>query len=560
MSLRIRHSKRGVPEVSAVRGFCALIESLASADPCRGIRLIDRGLRESFHPYPELYGRVLALSGRLHAAGARRGHRVLVALSTNLESITAFFALVRLGAVPFSVSSPLVSQDRAAHRRAIVKLARLYRIDHVLAMKDLEGVAAETGAAELDPARSGADAVIPPPAAVSPDDLAFVQFSSGSTSRPKGVRITHRNLLDNLRLIVENDRRTADSVMVSWLPLYHDMGLVGGLLSNLVRHNTTVLMDPLCFLLRPINWLRAVSRHRGTLTAVPNFALDLCTDRITDEQLADEPLDLGSFRYVYNGAEPVRPESIRRFEQRFAPCGFVPGSIRPVYGMSEATLIISAPGFDDRERPVREIDGAPVPSVGRPLGDLEVRIVDERGAALGPGRVGEIRVRGTSITPGYLDAGGGPAGPTPDGWLPTGDLGLLDAAGRLYIAGRKNDLIIHQGRNYYAHDIAARIAELPGVRKGKVFVFGVEHEERERVVVMTAPPRRARGGDAEEFKTAIRRFVLREFGLPVHDVHLVGQMPKTTSGKVARHRCVDIYRRHLGLASSLLPGEAASRG
>lgn len=316
-------------------------------------------------------------------------------------------------------------------------------------------------------ARTGAE--------VGPDDVVFVQFSSGSTSQPKGVRITHRGLLYNLSLIVDNDRRSEASVWVSWLPLYHDMGLVRGLLTNFILRNTLVLMPPRCFIARPLFWLEAITRFRGTVTAIPNFALDICTRRISEEQLRDSRLDLSSLRYVYIGSEPVRPSSIRRFEERFGPFGFVPGSIYPVYGMAEATLIVSAPAFG-RPETIRIFEGMEVPSVGYPLGDFQVEIRDEEGRRLGADRVGEIHLRGTSVSPGYLEDGEGAGGSRGDRWLATGDLGFLDAEGRLYITGRKKDLLIVQGQDFYGHHIAACAEEGLGLRPGTVHAFAVDGE------------------------------------------------------------------------------------
>jgi len=531
--------------------FVQLIASLAEAPPERGARLVDGRFRETFHPYVEISARVRVLAAQFLSEGVRRGQRVLVALPTEIDAIASFLALVYLGAVPFSISSPLLGQARDAHRRQMLNLIRLHGIDRLVSSRDLTGIAGSAPEApagmEITPAGHGPGDLREPPdveaASVSPEDVAYVQFSSGSTSHPKGIPITHRAVVTNAQLIADNDRRTGESVWVSWLPLYHDMGLVGGLLSNFLLKNDLVQMHPLCFMARPISWLAAISERGGTTTAIPNFALEHCVDRVTDEQLEERSIDLGTLRYIYNGAEPVRPASLRRFEERFGPWGFGPGRIYPVYGMSETTLIITAPDHGHNLR-TREVAGVEVSSVGRPLGDFALRIRDEEGADLGPDEIGEIWVKGACVTPGYLTALGNEEEVIEEGWLPTGDLGLLDGEGRLYITGRKKDLIIHQGRNFYGHDIAAHLEELPFVRKGKVFVFETEVEGGNRVIVMTAPPRKTgeTPPDAESFRASLIKAVLREFGLPVHDVLVVSSIPKTTSGKVARHRCEEIYR------------------
>jgi len=522
------------------RSLIELIAGLEGTDPGRGILLINSRFQESFHPYAELFARMRAIARRFRAEGVGPGQRVVIPLATDVDAIASFLALVHLGAIPFSVTAPLIGQDREAHRRQMVRLIQVHRVDRLLVAEDLAGIAgsyedAPAAMALTAPSPSAEEIADPtpvPPAEVSPDDVAFVQFSSGSTSQPKGVRITHRGIVYNVGLIVSCDRRTDSSVWVSWLPLYHDMGLIGGLLTNFLLKNPLVLMHPRCFVTRPVAWLQAISRHRGYVTAIPNFALDICTQRITDEQLREHPLDLGSFRFIYNGSEPVRPASIRRFEERFAPYGFVPGSVRPVYGMAESTLIISAPAFDEPEV-VRTVEGMEIPSVGYPLGDFEVEIRDEAQGALPAERVGEIHVRGTSVTPGYLDAGGLIDG----GWLPTGDLGMRDAAGRLFITGRKKDLMIVQGRNFYGHDIAACIEEAYALRSGSVYVFSIERDGQEAVVVMLAPAE----PPPESLRGDIQKLVLREFGLAIHDLQIVQRIPKTTSGKIVRHVCRQMY-------------------
>jgi fatty-acyl-CoA synthase len=539
-----------VPHPDLVR----LTGALAQAEPARGILLVDSRFQESFHPYADVFRRVRALARQFREQGVGPGDRVLIPLATDMTAIGSFLALVHLGALPFSVTAPLIGQDREAHRRQMVRLIAMHGVSRLLETPDLAGIA---GAYPEAPAEMALRAAPPTPEeladdrpvpahAVAPDDVAFVQFSSGSTSHPKGVRITHRGLVTNVGLIADTDRRTARSVWVSWLPLYHDMGLVGGLLSNFVHQNPLVLMHPRCFVTRPVSWLSAVSRHRGTVTAIPNFALDICTSRISDEQLEEAALDLSSFRFIYNGSEPVRVGSLRRFEARFTRHGYVPGSVYPVYGMAETTLITSAPAFGEPEV-VRRVEGMEVPSVGYPLGDFDAQVRADDGRALGAGEVGEIHLRGTCVTPGYLETGGGAAGLIRDGWLSTGDLGMLDEAGRLYITGRKKDLIIVQGRNFYGHDVAATVEEGLSLRPGTAYVFSTDVDDEERVVVMIAA---AKGGgeegggppaDPAVLRDRVRDVVLREFGLVVHDVHLVQRLPKTTSGKIARHTAQKMY-------------------
>lgn len=544
------------------RTLVDLIRALRDAAPNRGIHFFGSRFEERFVPYGELFRQAVAFASSLRDRGVGRSDRVLLPLSSNPETVAAFWGLVLLGAVPFSVPVPLMAQDRQAYLRRLVHLATACAVRWWI----LPG---EAGQQEDVPEgfpperilRLGPLSRLPLPSKdrddfspASPDDMAFVQFSSGSTSHPKGVPITHRALVYNLSLIVDNDRRTPESVFASWLPLYHDMGLVGGLLSNLWFRNRLVLMDPRCFVSRPLAWLEAISRFRATVTAIPNFALDVCTQRVSEEQLRQAGVELGSLRYVYNGSEPVRPSSIRRFEQKFASFGFVPGSIYPAYGMAEATLIVTAPKYGVPVV-IRRFRGAEIPSVGYPLGDFQVAVRDEEGRPCGAEQVGEIFLRGTSVTPGYVGPGAESGDLLRDGWLATGDLGFLDEEGRLFVTGRKKDLLIVRGQNFYGHDIAASVEEGLSLRPGTVHVFSVEREEAEAVVLLVAAPRAggpARGSrpdgdpDLEGLRREIVKLVLREFGLAVHDVLFVPRLPKTTSGKIMRHECERIYRERRG--------------
>jgi acyl-CoA synthetase (AMP-forming)/AMP-acid ligase II len=421
----------------------------------------------------------------------------------------------------------------------------------------------------------------PPPAAPAPDDPAYVQFSSGSTARPKGVVITHRNVVYNLAWAVGDAPRESGHTGLTWLPLYHDMGLVGGFLSNLLLPNPVVLMHTLCFLMKPVSWLEAITRFRVDGTNCPNFALDVCAWRIPERDLDRRRIDLRSWKYLGLGAEPIRTPSVERFVKRFKRFGFDPLAVHPGYGMAEATLMATSISYREGLT-VRRVDGARLVSVGRPVGDTELRILDPDGRQLGAGRVGEVALRGTSVSPGYLDAPQETAASFRDGWFHTGDLGTLDDQGRLYITGRLKDLIIIQGRNVYGHEIAHVVEALPAVAKGKVYAFGVERDGREGVVVLAVPARRppaqmgkraelvARGLgltglpgralgwvlailgtlagrfrrlEVPEIERRIRSHLMKELGLAVEDVLLVTSIPKTTSGKVKRDACEELYRQ-----------------
>lgn len=581
----------------AARDFSTLVELLEGMQdihPDRGIRLVSPHFREAYYPYRELYRRVLFHADHLLRQDIEAGQKVVVPLTTDVDVIGSFLALVWIGAVPVSVSGQLAGQDRSAYVRQVFSLRERFGFDRVLVDRALGTeladdvgfdplLTADPYPPELDPDRTAPRV---PAAPARPDDLAFIQFSSGSTGDPKGVQITHRNLCTNLKLIVNNDGRSERDVGLIWLPLYHDMGLVGGFLSNLVHHNTLVLLNPVCFLMKPVTWLDYASRYRCTISAGPNFAFDMCNTRVRDSHLEARKPDLGSLAYIYNGSEPINPDVVERFYERFEPYGLRRGVVHPVYGMAEATLIVTAAprGADIL---VRAVDGQRVVCVGRPLGDFEVRIADEAGRELPPDVAGEIVVRGSSVTPGYYANPEENGERFRDGWFRTGDLGLLDGEGRLFVTGRIKDLIIVNGRNYYAHDIAAKIEELPFVRRGKTHVFGYNLAGREQVIVMTVPETSMSTGvrakldelkrflttepgswllkrlgkrleefvrtmnpqDTELLKEAVKQYLLREFGLPIHDVFLVPKIPRTSSGKVRRHECEAMYEGYLQSAA-----------
>ncbi|ATB42099.1 non-ribosomal peptide synthetase [Cystobacter fuscus] len=395
---------------------------------------------------------------------------------------------------------------------------------------------------------------------LSPSDLAFLQYTSGSTGTPKGVMLSHAHLLHNSGLISLGFDAPPQPVGIIWLPPYHDMGLIGGILQPLYRDIPTVLMSPLFFLQRPLRWLEAVSRHGGTVSGGPNFAYELCVRKSTPEERA--ALDLSRWSVAFCGAEPIRQETLDRFAEAFAPAGFRREAFYPCYGLAEGTLIVSGgrraepPVVRHFERDallrgearVSSSEGVAMIGCGQSLGDQEVRIVDPQTLVpCAPGRVGEIWVRGPSVAQGYWErpeetertfharlAGSG-EGP----YLRTGDLGVLDG-GELFVTGRQKDLLIIRGRNHYPQDLELTIERCdPGLRPGCGAAFSVTVDGEERVVA--AHEFSHRSGDAAERSreviARIRQAVAEQHELAVHAVVLLtpGSLPKTSSGKVQRH-------------------------
>lgn len=400
-----------------------------------------------------------------------------------------------------------------------------------------------------------------------PDDIAYLQYTSGSTRDPAGVQVTHRNLAVGAEQLRAGLTIGPDARIAGWLPFFHDMGLLLMLAVPLISGTPAVLMSPFSFVQRPARWLDAISRHRATHTVSPNFGLDLCVDRIP--QRATHGLDLSSLRVLVNGSEPVRADSLDRFSAAFAPFGFRPETHSPGYGLAEATLAVTLSGpaepavllldrselAQDRVRVLADgrPDGYRVVSCGTPAGQ-EVRIVDPgTGETAAAERPGEVWVRGANVCAGYwrrpertaeVFAAGDPA--DPDGfWLRTGDLGFL-RDGELYLTGRLKDLIIVDGRNHHPSDLEQTAQEASSaVRRGHVAAFstGSPDAGAERAVIVAELERRCTRAELETVRAAIRTAVVAGHSLSPQDVVLVrrGALSKTTSGKIRRAHCRDRY-------------------
>ncbi|HMY20354.1 MAG TPA: fatty acyl-AMP ligase, partial [Polyangium sp.] len=395
---------------------------------------------------------------------------------------------------------------------------------------------------------------------IRPEDIAFLQYTSGSTADPKGVMVSHGNLIENSEQIYQCFGHCEQSQGVIWLPPYHDMGLIGGILQPLYGAFPVTLMSPLHFLQKPLRWLQAITRYQATTSGGPNFAYELCIRKTSAAERAK--LELHAWELAFNGAEPIRPETLERFSATFGPCGFKRSYFYPCYGLAEATLIVS--GGDRHAEPITETfdarhllahqvahveasspDARKFVACGVALGQT-VRIVDpETRRPTPPGRIGEIWVAGPSVAQGYwrndeqtervfralTDSGEGP-------YLRTGDLGFVHN-GELFIAGRCKDLIIVRGRNYYPQDIEQVVeTSHPGLRPGCGAAFAIDRAgEEQLVVVHEVEP--AYENKTEEVVAAIRRAVVQGFDIDPHAVVLVKsrKIPKTSSGKIQRHAC-----------------------
>jgi acyl-CoA synthetase (AMP-forming)/AMP-acid ligase II len=524
--------------------------------PARGIALFDRrGRAGERRAYPELAARFAQEAQRLAGRGVRPGDRVLVCLGTSWEWLDTWFGAAFLGALPVALAPPegLGSPAAALERAETVarrleasllvcgdSLAGLVRVDAYPSLRSIALTTTELAATEPAP---------PLPAReIDPESIAFLQLTSGSTGVPRAVSIPHRAAVHNPIASAETLGRPHGAPAweweeghVLWLPLHHDMGLVGGILYSLLNGLDLHLASPRSFLARPRVWLELLSRAGRSISPAPNFAYQLCVDRVPQEEHAG--LDLSRVRAALLGAEMVRPETAASFARTFAAAGLDPRAMRPCYGLAEATLAVT---FDCAGEGVRT---APVPhdgrgageltevvSVGVPVPDTEVRVVSSDGATLREGTVGEVQVRGPGVFTGYWnDADATREALTGDGWLRTGDLGFLHR-GELYLSGRTKDILIVRGQNLMPHELEWIVEEVAGgggaCRAGAFSVARASGEEPVVVVEVDADA----PSDLAAVEREIRGRVGRRLALTLADVAFVrrGKIPKTTSGKVQR--------------------------
>jgi amino acid adenylation domain-containing protein len=533
--------------------------------------LVDGGEAEERLTYAELDREARAVAALLQRHAAR-GDRAILLYPPGLDYIVGFFGCLYAGVVAVPVYPP--RQNRSMERlEAILADARptlALTTPELLAGADEMGRRSPSLAAVRWLATSGLAGELADEWAPVPHDreaLAFLQYTSGSTGTPRGVVLTHGNLLHNLGLIHAFFEHDEDSRVVVWLPPYHDMGLIGGILQPFFGGYPATLMSPFAFLQRPLRWLEAVSRHRGTTSGGPNFAYDLCVQKIGPAER--EGLDLSSWSLAFNGAEPVRAESMDAFSRAFADCGFRREAFYPCYGLAEATLIVtgSRPGHGFRTLRVdgdalgahRVADAAPgdadapvLVGSGQGASAQRLRIVDPDTLAEAPAdRVGEVWVSGPSVAQGYwglpertaatfhariAGAGEGP-------FLRTGDLGFV-RDGELYVTGRIKDLVIIRGRNHYPQDLEATAGlGHPSLQPGRGAAFAIDRDGEERLVVLYEVRRQALRAPLDEVPGAIRARLAVEHGVQAYAVGLLppGSIPKTSSGKTQRLACRSMY-------------------
>lgn len=528
-------------------------------------------LEDDGTPLATMTYRELAESAREAAQGLIErdispGDRVALMLPTGRDFFIAFFAILYAGATPVPIYPPMRLAQIEEHLRRQAGILRnagariLMTTPEALGVAALlkgqvESLTAVESVASLSP-RGEADARLP---AMQETSAALIQYTSGSTGDPKGVVLSHANLLANIRAMGQAMGASSADIFVSWLPLYHDMGLIGAWLGCLYFAAPLYVMSPLSFLVRPESWLRAIHRYRATLSGAPNFAFELCLNKIDDKSL--EGLDLSSLRMVANGAEPVSVDALRRFIERFGRYGFRPSAMAPVYGLAENSVGLTfpppgrAPVIDrvDREALSRHgiaasaqpDDAHPLElaSCGRPLPGHEVRIMDELGFELGERREGRLEFRGPSATSGYFHNEIKTRELFHGSWLDSGDRAYM-TGGEVYITGRIKDIIIRAGRHLYPQEIEEAIAGIPGVRKGCVAVFGAADRTSgtERVVVL-AETRESDPAARARLRAHIQEAAAVIAGTPPDEVILAPphSAPKTSSGKIRRSAAKELY-------------------
>jgi len=514
----------------------------------------------------QLLDRARALAAGLLAEGVEAGDSVALMLPTSLEFFVAFTGIWLAGGVPVPIYPPLRAsqvEDHLKRQARILDNARavLLVVDARTqpAARVLRATAtALRGVATVEQllARGGS----PPASARAANDIALLQYTSGSTGQPKGVVMTHANLLASIRAMGAGIGASSNDVFVSWLPLYHDMGLIGAWMGSLYFGLPLVLMPPQAFLARPTRWLRAIHEQRGTLSAAPNFAYEILASKAGASEL--EGLDLSSWRIAFNGAEPVQATTLARFAQRFAAYGFDARALLPVYGLAETGLGLTfpplrrGPKVDVIDRALLHAQGRAVAaatpdtalqvvSCGSPLAGHQIRVIDERGVEA-PERVeGRIEFRGPSATSGYFRNPEATRALFDGDWLDTGDVGYI-AEGELYLTSRVKDLIIRGGHNIHPYELEDVVGSLPGIRKGCVAVFGAADvtTATDRVVVL-AETRETDVARRSALRDRIAELALALLGVPADDVVLAQPhtVPKTSSGKIRRSAARELYER-----------------
>lgn len=517
--------------------------------------------------YQGLYRRAVGILGHLQRQGIQCGDELVLFLSNNEQFIDVFWACLYGGIVPVPVAPGIADEHRNKLIRILHKLTNPYLYTD---LKTLNRLASFTARGErnepfehIQRRALRVDDIhdISEPGqthAVAPGDVAFIQFSSGSTSQPKGVVLTHENILTNIDAIIEGAGFTAQDVSLSWMPLTHDMGLIGFHLNMLVSDMNQCLMPTDLFIRRPLLWLQKASQKHVSILCSPNFGYKHLLKVFSEEKM--QGVDLSRVRLIFNGAEPISVHLCEAFLSRLAPFGLQRNAMFTVYGLAEASLAVSFPDHGQEYRALEAdrnsldvggqvrlaqgsgIDRVSFASVGRPVKDCQVRIATDCDHELGPLRVGHIHIRGANVTKGYFrDEQTNAAAFHADGWLDTGDLGFMTDDGELVITGRAKDIIFANGQNYYPHDLEGIAQHADRLELGKVAVAGFRPSDADTDELLVFVLFRGSTQSFLPIASQVARLINEQVGLEVTHVIPVKRIPKTTSGKVQRHVLVEDY-------------------
>lgn len=535
--------------------------------------------------YQTLYQKAKVIACRLQDLDIGPGDTVAIMLPTCNAYFYCFFGILLSRAIPVPIYPParpsqiedhlvrhskilqnaetklLITVEQAKGLSTLLKL-HVPALQHIVTAEEIETLSAESVSSEQQQIGQA-----------QPNDIAFLQYTSGSTGVPKGVKLTHANLLANIRAMGKAVGATSDDVFVSWLPVYHDMGLIGAWFGSLYHAIPLVIMSPLNFLTQPKRWLWALHHHRGTITAAPNFAYELCVNKIADADL--DGLDLSSVRHCWNGAEPISPATMKAFTQRYQDYGFSPEAMTPVYGLAESSVGLTFPlknrtprvewvdrqammnsgkavNIDESEpKQEQDINGLlehsiPLIGLGHPLPGHQIRIVDRQGRELPERQEGELEFKGPSSTSGYYHSPEKTTGLFHDEWLRTGDRALT-MEGELFLTGRVKDIIIKAGRNIYPQELESAISQLDGIRKGCIAVFASANPKTgtEQLVVL-AETKLEDDQKKQQLRDEIQNLSFNLLGIPTDVVELCPPhtVPKTSSGKIRRSACKTLFEEN----------------
>ena len=559
----MRDPKFVAPTLQAAIRQLAQLEASAH----RGFVFVRPDGTERFCAFSELCDQAERRAADLHARGMKKGDRLAIVVPDPDEFVLSFLGAVMGGIVPVPIYPQLSFKNVESYHDTVAHIANASGASMLLTTATtkpyvdpvLPRVSSLKSIVTVDEIGKEDNGKVD--VTIDPEDLAFLQFTSGSTSRPKGVVVTHRNLAWNSEsfMIHGLEKDSSFDKGVSWLPLFHDMGLIGFVIGPLFTNIPVVFMPTASFVRNPRIWLDKIHQHRGTITYAPNFAYALVTKRVKEKDLGE--LDLSCLRRAGCGAEPIQAKTLHEFAEKLRPAKFDARAFLPSYGMAEATLAITfVPAFSGVRSDVVEKAGLEggvakpatagdvaasqsLVNCGHAFPEHEIAIVDDAGKRLADRQVGQIISRGPSISQGYylepeLTRESFKAGPDGATWLYSGDLGYM-IDGEVFICGRLKDMVIVRGRNFYPSDIEWVVSEMPGVRRGNVVAFSADIDGEEQLVIAAEGTQ----AEAEGLRTAIAQKIVADFALAPHEVVIVpqGTLPRTSSGKPQRRKTRQLY-------------------